>query len=403
MAESETPIELDVIEQRVLGSLMEKQRTVPATYPLSLNALRMACNQTTSRDPITHYDERTIIAAIDRLKGRGLVRTVWAGGGSRVLKFHQLLDEVLSLQPEERALLTVLLLRGPQSAGELRTRTERLFGFDDKHAVEQRLKAMAALPTPLARELARQPGQQDPRWTHLLGPVAAETAAVGEADREGVLAQGASVRNAQVVASYDAAASTYAEQLRDELQEKPFDCWLLDRMALLAAGPVADVGCGPGQVAGYLAEAGATVSGFDLSPGMVAQARAEHPDIPFQVADLTRLLRPRDAAGWAGIAAWYALVHLAPSELPEAVACLARTLAVNGWLMLAVQLGAGVRHFDELMGTPVDLDVVLHDRADVLAAVHSSGLTEVEWYVRGPYAGIESGNDRLYVVARRRA
>lgn len=403
MAESGTPIELDAIEQRVLGSLMEKQRTVPATYPLSLNALKMACNQTTSRDPITHYDERAIIAAIDRLKGRGLVRTVWAGGSSRVLKFHQLLDEVLSLQPEERALLTVLLLRGPQSAGELRTRTERLFGFEDKHAVEERLKAMATLPPPLVRELARQPGQQDPRWIHLLGPVAAEVPAFGEADREVVLAQGVTARNSQVVASYDAVAAAYADQLRDELQEKPFDCWLLDRMALLAAGPVADVGCGPGQVAGYLAEAGATVTGFDLSPEMVAQAKAEHPEIPFEVADLTRLLRPRDAAGWAGIAAWYSLVHLAPSELPAAVTGLARTLAVNGWLMLAVQLGVGVQHVDELMGTPVDLDVVLHDRADVLAAVQASGLVEIEWYVRSPYLGIETGSDRLYVVARRRA
>ncbi len=403
MAESGTPIELDAIEQRVLGSLLEKQRTVPTTYPLSLNALRMACNQTTSRDPLTHYDERTIIAAIDRLKGRGLVRTVWTGGGSRVLKFHQLLDEVLSLQPEERALLTVLLLRGPQSAGELRTRTERLFGFDDKVAVEARLRAMAALSTPMVRELPRRPGQQDPRWIHLLGPVESEASAAGEADREGVLAQGVTARNASVVASYDAVASAYAERLRDELQEKPFDCWLLDRMACLAAGPVADVGCGPGQVAGYLAEAGAAVSGFDLSPEMVAQAQAEHPEIPFEVADLTRLLRPRDAAGWAGIAAWYALVHLAPSELPAAVAGLARTLAVNGWLMLAVQLGAGVRHVDELMGTEVDLDVVLHDRADVLAAVQSSGLVEVEWYIRSPYPDIETGNDRLYVVARRRA
>ncbi|MGB7962148.1 MAG: DUF480 domain-containing protein [Propionicimonas sp.] len=403
MGESGTPIELDAIEQRVLGSLLEKQRTVPATYPLSLNALRMACNQTTSRDPLTSYDERTIIAAIDRLKGRGLVRTVWTGGGSRVLKFHQLLDEVLSLQPEERALLTVLLLRGPQSAGELRTRTERLFGFEDKLAVEARLHSMAALPTPMVRERARRPGQQDPRWIHLLGPVESEAAATGETDREVVLAHGVTARNAAVVAGYDAVASAYAEQLRDELQEKPFDCWLLDRMACLAAGPVADVGCGPGQVAGYLAEAGAAVSGFDLSPGMVAQAQAEHPEIPFEVADLTRLLRPRDAAGWAGIAAWYSLVHLAPSELPAAVTGLARTLAVNGWLMLAVQLGADVRHLDELMGTAVDLDVVLHDRDDVLAAVHSSGLVEVEWYVRSPYAGVETGTDRLYVVARRRA
>jgi len=403
VSEAGTPIELDAIEQRVLGSLLEKQRTVPATYPLSLNALRTACNQTTSREPVTHHDERTIIDAIDRLKGRGLARTVWAGGSSRVLKFHQLLDEALSLQPEERALITVLLLRGPQSAGELRTRSERLHAFEDKQAVESRLTMMAALPTPLVRELGRRPGQQDARWIHLLGPVEVELDAEAPAsDRESVLARGPAARNALVVAGYDAVAPAYAEQVRAELEAKPFDCWLLDRLACLANGPVADVGCGPGHVAAYLAETGANVTGFDLSPAMVTQARTDHPGITFEVADFTRLLRPRDAAGWAGIAAWYSLVHLAPSELPDAVTALARTLAPNGWLMLAVHVGTGVEHLDALMGHQVDLDLVLHDRDAVLGAVAASGLVDVEWYLRSPYPDVETATHRLYVVARRR-
>ena len=103
---------LDATEQRVLGSLLEKQRTVPASYPLSLNALRLACNQTSSRDPVVDYSERTIQDAARALKDRGLLRLVWAGTGSRVVKYHQLLDEVLPLDEADRALLTVLLLSG---------------------------------------------------------------------------------------------------------------------------------------------------------------------------------------------------------------------------------------------------------------------------------------------------
>ena len=106
---------LESAEQRVLGSLLEKQRTVPASYPLSLNSLRLACNQTSSRDPVVDYSERTIQDTARSLKDKGLLRLVWAGAGSRTVKYHQLLDEVLSLQDSERALLTVLLLRGAQA------------------------------------------------------------------------------------------------------------------------------------------------------------------------------------------------------------------------------------------------------------------------------------------------
>ena len=163
-------IELDDVEQRVLGCLLEKQRTVPGSYPLSENALRSACNQSSSRDPVVDYDPRTVLDAVGRLKERGLLRTVWAGAGSRVLKYHQLLDEVLGLDEPARALVTVLLLRGAQTAGELRTRTDRLHGSRTRRRPRPRLRALAEGGRPLVRELPRAPGHKDTRWLHLLGP-----------------------------------------------------------------------------------------------------------------------------------------------------------------------------------------------------------------------------------------
>jgi uncharacterized protein YceH (UPF0502 family) len=399
-------LELDEIEQRILGSLLEKQRTVPASYPLTLNSLRTACNQSNSREPVSDYDEPTLHAAVKSLKDRGLVRVVWADRGPRTLKYHQLLDERLSLQPDERAVLTVLLLRGPQAAGELKTRTERLHPFADRGEVEAVLRRLAALPTPLVRELERRPGQHDNRWVHLLGPVPVEAgpaAAVPPGvDREAVLAGGRAARDARVVATYDTVAVSYAEWLDAELTRKPFDRWVLERVAAEAgAGPVVDVGTGPGQVAAYLASAGAIVTGVDLSPAMVEEARRRYPELRFAVGDLNTLLRPPDAAGWSAITAWYSLVHLAASELGPAVASLARVLVPGGRLALALHAGAEVRHVEEWWEQQVDIDFVLHDPADVLAAVRAAGLVDVEWYLRGAYEDVEVETERLYVLARR--
>ena len=397
---------LDAVDQRVLGSLLEKQRTVPASYPMTLNALQTACNQTSSRDPVVDYDQPLLTEALRSLKERGLVRVVWADRGPRTLKYHQLLDERLALQPDERALMTVLLLRGAQAPGELRTRTERLHPFADREQVETVLRRLAALPTPLVRELERRAGQQDRRWVHLLGPVETGEAAVApppeKVDREIVLAGGPAARDAKVRAAYDAAAVTYAEHLVDELEHKPFDRWLLERVAALADGlPVADVGTGPGHVAAYVATAGAEVTGFDFSPGMVAQARERFPQLTFAVGDLTGLLRPPTAVGWGAITSWYSLVHLAGSELAPAVSSLTRVLAPGGWLALGLHAGAEVRHRDELWDQPVDVDFVLHDPDEVLAAVRAAGLVDVEWYLRGPLAGAEVETERLYVLGRK--
>jgi uncharacterized protein YceH (UPF0502 family) len=396
-------LDLDAVDQRVLGALLEKQRTVPATYPMTLNALRSACNQTSSRDPVTDYDEPMLQERLKDLKERGLVRIVWADRGPRTLKYHQLLDEKLPLDEAERALLTVLLLRGPQAPGELRTRTERLHAFADRGEVEQVLRRMAGSADPRVHELPRRPGQHDARWVHLLGPVEDDHVA-GPAptgvDREGVLAEGSAARDAKVRATYDAVATAYADRLAAELDRKPFDRWLLERLAALADGrPVVDVGTGPGHVAAYLAAAGADASGVDLSPGMVEEARRRFPDLRFSVGDLTGLLRPPAASGWGAITAWYALVHLAGSELAPAIGSLARVLAPGGWLALALHGGAEVHHADELMGEPVDVDFVLHDPEAVVAAMRAAGLVDVEWYLRGPLEG-EVETDRVYVLGR---
>lgn len=405
---------LDPVEQRVVGSLLEKERTVPASYPMTLNGLRTACNQSSSRDPVVDFDDRVIIDAIDRLKARGLARMIYASSGARTVKYRQVLDERLALGSDERAVLTVLLLRGPNAPGELKSRTERLHGFEDRAEVAATLDRLAHRPEPLVQELARLPGQQDNRWIHLLGPVeittpdpgragpAASAVPPGEAS-ETVLAGGSAARDAKVVTAYDQVATAYADQLLDELDAKPFDRWLLERIADLADGcPVADAGTGPGQIAFHLAAAGAEVTGFDLSPGMVDEARRRFPELSFAVADLTALPRPAaDATGWGAITAWYSLVHLAASELRPAVALLAGALRPGGWLAIAVHLGDEARPVTELFGVAVEVTFALHHPDRVLDAVETAGLVDIEWYRRGPYVGAETPTERMYVLARR--
>ncbi len=393
---------LDAEEQRLLGSLLEKQRTVPASYPLTLSSLRGACNQTSSRDPIVAYDEQTVEQVGRRLKDRGLLRIVWSDSGRRTLKYHQVLDETLGLADGERAIVTVLLLRGPQAPGELKTRTDRLHAFADRGEVQALLTRMAERG--LVVELPRQAGQHDNRWAHCLG--AAPTlaaAATPSVDRDSVLAGGGEARDERVRSSYGAIAADYAEKFVGELLDgQPFETWLLDRVASHAdGGPVVEVGCGPGHVTAYLAEAGADATGIDLSSGMIEQARERFPDGSYEVGDLRRLMRPTTSDGWAAVLAWYSLIHLASSELPAAVAALTRPIAPGGWLVLGLHAGAKVRHVDEWFDHDVDLDFVLHEPADVVAVVEAAGLIEVEWYRRGPLAHRGETTERLYVIARK--
>lgn len=397
-------MDLGPVEQRILGSLLEKQTTVPASYPLTLSSLRTACNQTSSREPVMDLDEPTVEQTSRALKDRGLLRIVWSDTGRRTLKYHQILSEVLTLADDDRALLTVLLLRGPQAPGELRTRTERLYPFADRGEVEACLGRMAGRETPLVRQLERRPGQQDHRWVHLLGPVETGDAPAPPAvDREVPIADSPEARDARVRATYDAVAAGYAGAFSDELDALPFERWLLDRVAADAAGrPVMDAGCGPGHVAAYLAGTGADAQGLDVSPEMVAQARARHPSVRYEVGDLRRLMRPAAAAGWGAVLAWYSLIHLASSELPVAVAALTRPIAPGGVLVLGLHAGDEVHRLSRWFDVAVpELDFVLHDPAAVIAAVEAAGLTEVEWYLRGPYEWRDETTQRLYVVGRR--
>ena len=400
---TELPV-LEPDEQRILGSLLEKQTTVPGSYPLTASALRTACNQTSNRDPVVDLDQQLVERTARALKDRGLLRIVWADTGRRTLKYHQTLDERLGLEADERALLTVLLLRGAQAPGELRTRAERLYAFADRGEVEACLRRMAGRAQPLVHELERQSGQHDRRWVHLLGPIPEHAAVPTQptVDRDAVIAGGADRRDARVRSSYDAVAAAYADELVGELERLPFETWLLDRVVTHAAGrPVVDAGSGPGHITARLAEKGADVTGVDLSPAMVAEARRRFPGLPFEVGDLRLLTRPATTPAWAAVLGWYSLIHLAASELPDAVGALARPLAAGGWLVLGLHAGAEVRHLGEWFGQEVDLDVVLHEPDFVVAAVEAAGLVDVEWYVRGPLTARAETTQRLYVVARK--
>jgi uncharacterized protein YceH (UPF0502 family) len=156
-------------EIRVLGALIEKQITTPDYYPLTLNSLTNACNQLTNRDPVVSYDEQTVVRALDALREKRLA-TLFSGAESRVAKYKHTLTDAILLTPAEVALLCVLMLRGPQTVGELRTRAERLFPFDNLPEVEEALNALAARPErPLVAKLPRQPGTKESRYAHLLG------------------------------------------------------------------------------------------------------------------------------------------------------------------------------------------------------------------------------------------
>jgi uncharacterized protein len=159
-------VNLDAVELRVLGCLLEKERTTPDQYPLSLNALRLAANQSTNREPVVDYDEPTIRAALDRLGNLGYTRLA-SGPGSRAAKFRHLLADALQLTPSQLALLCVLLLRGPQTAAELRTRSERLYPFSSVPDVEEALRGLAERE--LVARLPRRPGEREERWTQRLG------------------------------------------------------------------------------------------------------------------------------------------------------------------------------------------------------------------------------------------
>lgn len=174
-------------EQRVLGSLIEKRWTTPDQYPLSLNSLRLACNQLTNRDPVTQYDEATVRDAAQRLSRYGLTRLA-SGHGSRSVKYRHLAEETLSLGREELAVLAVLLLRGPQTPGEIKARTERMATLGSLADVERILETLSERG--YARRMPRRPGQKEDRFEQLLGEEG-ESEMAGEDARGGAVVGGA--------------------------------------------------------------------------------------------------------------------------------------------------------------------------------------------------------------------
>ncbi len=159
---------LGAVEARVIGSLAEKQLTTPQQYPLTLNALVLACNQTSNRDPVIAYDESTVELALSSLKEAGLVRFVHPGHGRSATRYRQVLDERFGLDARSLSVLTVLVLRGPQTVGELRTRTERMADFGSLDDVETELGRLGDGPDPLVRQVLRRSGQKEERWAQLL-------------------------------------------------------------------------------------------------------------------------------------------------------------------------------------------------------------------------------------------
>ncbi len=159
---------LTPVQVRILGCMLEKERTTPDNYPLTMNGLLSACNQTSNRNPVVQLDEATLGNALQNLRAENLVRIVYSRS-NRADKYRHVLDEALGLDDAEMALLAVLMLRGPQTGSELRVRTERLHPFEDQAEVDEALHRLGARGEPLVAMLERQPGQKENRWTQLLG------------------------------------------------------------------------------------------------------------------------------------------------------------------------------------------------------------------------------------------
>lgn len=159
---------LDAAEQRILGSLMEKSRTTPDYYPLTVNSLLAACNQKTSRKPVVEYDEDTVTTALNSLKKKGLVATV-TGGSGRVIKYRHTFAVVFPIVPAEVSLICLLLLRGPQTPGELNTNSARMYDYESLEEINDILEKLSKEEAPFVVQLPRKAGQKEQRYMHLLG------------------------------------------------------------------------------------------------------------------------------------------------------------------------------------------------------------------------------------------
>lgn len=205
--------ELNAVETRILGCLLEKERITPENYPLSLHSLTAACNQSTNREPVVSYDEKTVEAGVNSLRERKLATAI-SGAGLRVQKYRHRLLEHFNLDEADTALISVLLLRGPQTPGELRTRTERMHAFDNLDAVTACLEELGKGQAPLVRLLSPRPGQKEKRYIQLLSAesLAGESA---EPDSEPSVT-GSAPSKVEILENEVTALRAEVRQLRDE-------------------------------------------------------------------------------------------------------------------------------------------------------------------------------------------
>lgn len=202
-----------------------------------------------------------------------------------------------------------------------------------------------------------------------------------------------------LAANYDVVAADYSAALYDELVAKPLDRALLDNLAATVAGhgPVCDLGCGPGHVAGYLNDRGVDVVGVDISPGMIAEARRRNQAIRFDIGDMRRLGFPDET--FVSVVAFYSLIHFTEPDLARALGEIARVLKPGGTLLIGVHLGRDTVRFEEGFGHPVTLDFVFFEREQLAPAIEQAGLCVTFVLERSPYPGVEVETQRLYVGA----
>jgi SAM-dependent methyltransferase len=199
-------------------------------------------------------------------------------------------------------------------------------------------------------------------------------------------------------ASYDTVATSYADLARLLMDTIPFDRAMLGAFAELVDGPVADLGCGPGRITGYLAGLGVKAFGVDLSPGMVAIARREFPDLEFSVGSMNSL--DLADASLSGVVAWYSIIHTPPELLPQVFAEFRRVLAPGGHLLLAFQVGDEIRHYDEGYGHDLSLDIYRREPDQVAKFARDAGFTEVARLVRAANATVWEKSPQGYFLAR---
>ncbi len=201
---------LTPVQSRIVGCLIEKEMATPDNYPLTMNALLAACNQTSNRTPVTKLEEPTVSNALENLRAMQVVRIVYSRS-NRADKFRHVLGEMLGLEPEHLALLSVMMLRGPQTLNELRTRTERLHPFASLEEVEDALRELAGRNEPLVARLERRPGQKESRWAHLLGGDLAEVLAGDDDDQADDVRHSSSSRSDRLAALEEEVADLRAD------------------------------------------------------------------------------------------------------------------------------------------------------------------------------------------------